>query len=128
MLVEMVMRHLKRRGLFLDKAENNKEAQELLTEANVNGSPYDLVIADLFGTRINGTKLFSWFKQQFPSVPMLVLSGYGTIDMTMKLLRPNMDSFCRKPFTPEDMIASIEEIEAKVNRQTHDEAEQGATV
>lgn len=112
----------------MGKAASNKEAQEVLTEANANGSPYDLVIADLFGTRVNGTKLFKWFKQQFPGVPMLVLSGYGTIDMTMKMLRPEMDSFCRKPFTPEDMIASLEEIDAKMQQCKHDESVQSATV
>lgn len=128
MLVEMLMRHLKRRGLFLGRAGNNEEAQEILTAANTNGSPYDLVIADLFGTRIKGAKLSSWFKQQFPRVPMLVLSGYGTLDMTMKLLRPEMDSFCRKPFTPEDMIASLEEIDAKMKLQKHDEVRQSTAV
>ena len=128
MLVEMIMRHLKRRGLFLSKAENNKEAQEILIEGNTNGSQFDVVIADLFGTRIQGTKLFNWFKREFPCVPMLVLSGYGTIDMTMKILRPEMDSFCRKPFTPEDMMASLEEIDAKMKLQKHDEARQSKAV
>ena len=128
MLVEMIMRHLKRRGLFLGNAACDKEAQKVLTEADANGSPYHLVIADLFGTRVNGAKLFRWFKKQFPGVPMLVLSGYGTIDMTMKMLRPEMDSFCRKPFTPEDMIASLEEIDAKMARCKDDEPSRDATV
>lgn len=117
MITDMLQRHLKRRGLYLEKAASDDEAKSVFKGTETK---YDLVIADLFGTRVNGLKFFNWFKKKYPDTPMLVLSGYGSLDMTMQILRPELDGYCRKPFTPQEMLASLEEINEKMkthNRQ-----------
>ena len=117
MLIDMVMRHLKRKGFLLERIEENSESRAGVTFHFKNGCPYDLIIADIFSAKVDGINFCSWFKNKYPHIPMLLLSGYGTLDMTMKMLRPELDSYCRKPFTPDDMMASLAEIEVKMQAQ-----------
>jgi len=109
---DMICRHLKRKGMSLARSMNNEEAQGMINEAGRAGNPYDLVIADIFTPRVDGISFFRWLVNNHSTLPVLILCGYGTLDVTLHLLRPKMDGFCRKPLTPEAVWSAVQKIKS----------------
>jgi two-component system chemotaxis response regulator CheY len=49
----------------------------------------------------------AYFRSQYPSVPVIVLSGTGTVDKASALFKQGVVEFLAKPVEPEKLIAAV---------------------
>lgn len=75
-----------------------------------SGIPVDAIISDIMMPRMSGVDLVKTVREMLPDIPVLFISGYaGNIhEGTKGLLMESGISFLAKPFTPAQMIQSIE--------------------
>ncbi len=82
--------------------------------------PIDLVISDLLMSEMNGIELLRNLKQLNPHVPVIIITGYGTLDDAIEAIHLGAEDFIKKPFDISDVIETIE----KTFRKIAEEADQ----
>ena len=73
-------------------AADGQEALEIIADSEV-----DLVIADLKMPRVSGQELLRRLVEQYPSVPVILLTGHGTIATAVTAMRDGAYDFLTKP-------------------------------
>jgi two-component system nitrogen regulation response regulator NtrX len=69
-----------------------------------------LVVLDIWlqGSRIDGLELLAMFKEIDPSLPVVVISGHGTIETAVSAIRKGAYDFVEKPFTADRLILVVQ--------------------
>jgi len=70
---------------------------------------YDLIILDLKMPKRSGIEVLRSIKSQWPDLPVIMLSGYGSIDTAIDATRLGALNFISKPFTPDELVGAAEE-------------------
>ncbi len=65
------------------------------------------IICDLAMPNVGGMKAIAYFRSQFPSVPVIVLSGTGTIEKASTLFKQGVVEYLCKPIEPDKLIAAV---------------------
>ena len=73
-------------------AENGQEALTLLSQDEV-----DLIVADLRMPKISGDELLKRVVETHPTVPVIILTGHGTIETAVQAMRDGAFDFLTKP-------------------------------
>src|SRR6056297_2094122 len=73
-------------------AENGKQGWNLVNEEQV-----DLVIADLKMPGLSGGELLKRISSSYPTVPVIILTGHGTIESAVEAMRNGAFDFVTKP-------------------------------
>jgi len=71
---------------------------------SIRREPPDLLILDYILPGQNGLKLAAELKQQYPDLPIVLLTGHGSEEIAVEALRSGIDDYIIKPFLPEIMI------------------------
>lgn len=117
--------HLKRMLTFLRKykdrfevipATDGQEAIEVLKR-----QPIALLVTDIQMPRIDGLSLLAHVNENYPELPCLVITAYGTPQVKSRLPKGLM-RFFPKPFKIEDLVDAIMEI---LNEGPADDAGRG---
>ena len=69
---------------------------------------FDVVLVDLKMPGMSGMEVLEILKREMPSVEVIVITGYASIDSAVKAGRLGVFHFLCKPFSPEDLIATVE--------------------
>lgn len=69
-----------------------------------------LVVLDIWlqGSRVDGLELLSMFKEIDPEMPVVVISGHGTIETAVAAIRKGAYDFVEKPFTAERLTLVVQ--------------------
>ncbi|WP_420264529.1 response regulator [Candidatus Magnetominusculus dajiuhuensis] len=65
----------------------------------------DLVITDLIMPGMDGFELLKLVRDRWPSLRVVVMTGYGTTEAANKSLELGADGFIKKPFLPEELLS-----------------------
>jgi DNA-binding NtrC family response regulator len=99
----IIVRILLDEGYFVHEAGDGLEALELIN----GGDPVmDVVVSDIVMPRLNGVELLQELSRSHPSLPMILISGYGTEELTQRRIVPPC-ALLNKPFPPERLIAEV---------------------
>jgi DNA-binding NtrC family response regulator len=71
---------------------------------------YDLVLLDLRMPGIDGIQFVETLRIWGESVPVLMISGYGTVDSAVRALHVGTDDFLTKPVEPDVLSARVAEL------------------
>jgi len=74
---------------------------------------YDLLVMDVKMPEKDGMYLLDairekWPLDEWPELPVLVMSGYPTPDTIQDLVKRGANEFISKPFTPDELLASVQ--------------------
>ena len=78
----------------------------------------DLLITDMKMPEMDGIELLTKVKCIIPSLPVIVITGYGDISMAVKALKVGASGFIEKPFERQSFLSAVEST-LKQNTQTH---------
>jgi two-component system nitrogen regulation response regulator NtrX len=69
-----------------------------------------LVVLDIWlqGSRMDGLELLATFKEIDPDMPVIVISGHGTIETAVAAIRKGAYDFVEKPFTADRLLLVVE--------------------
>lgn len=66
---------------------------------------FDLVITDLIMPGMDGFELLKQVRGRWPSLKVVVMTGYGTTEASDKSLELGADGVIKKPFLPEELLS-----------------------
>jgi FixJ family two-component response regulator len=86
----------------------------------------DLLITDVKMPEMDGIELLAKAKLMFPSLPVLIVTGYGDIPLTKRAFKLGASDFIQKPIE-RDSFLSVVKSTLKRNDQTHSPADKMLT-
>ena len=101
---------LRRKGYETAEAENGVQALELLEK----NSHFDLIISDVRMAKMGGLQLLSELKERFPAIPTIMLSVHTVPEWIDEAKQKGAVSYLSKPFTPDQLVAAVEQHLASV--------------
>lgn len=94
---------LTQHGFSIDDAEDGLSALAQIESSYHKGTPYNFVITDMVLPDINGLKLLEVIKSKYPTLPVIVITGYGTEVTADEVTARHGDGFLAKPFLADDL-------------------------
>jgi adenylate cyclase len=99
-------RVLKEDGYSVEVAANGEEA---ILKFQQEPGNYDIVICDLLMPGIDGIKTIEEINKLHQEVTKIILTGYGTLESSIKAIEAGIDGFLTKPFENKDLKWKIKE-------------------
>lgn len=96
-------------------ADDGIPALEIFRENQI-----DMVVSDLLMKDMDGIDLLRNLKQINPQVPVIIITGYGTLDDAIEAIHLGAEDFIKKPFDINEVIETID----KTFRKMAEEADQ----
>jgi len=90
---------LREEGHEVDAAAGAAEAGELLERRS-----YDLLLVDLRMPGLTGDRLVEVLRRRGERIPILMISGYGTVESAVDSLHVGADDFLTKPVDPDELV------------------------
>jgi two-component system nitrogen regulation response regulator NtrX len=122
---------LKDEGYSTQEAANARDARDMLA-----AQPPSLAILDIWmrDSDMDGLELLEWVKGIYPDLPVLMISGHGTIETAVQAIRNGAYDFIEKPFKEDRLLLMVEralqasrlarenaELRARVNEEVEPE-------
>jgi len=92
-------------GHHLRTASNGREALRCIEEKLP-----DLVISDIQMPEMDGVALLRAIRERFPDLPVVLMTGYATVNTAVAALRGRALDYLTKPIQLEELQASIERV------------------
>ena len=89
---------------------------------------YDLVLLDLRMPGIDGIQLVETLRVWGESVPVLMISGYGTVESAVRAMHLGTDDFLTKPVEPDVLSARVADLLERRPMTASDDAAVGGMV
>ncbi len=87
----------------VDTAADGEQALKMVQKSN-----YDLVITDLSLPKMNGTQVLSAVKRANPETPVILITGYATVDTAIEAMKLGAYDYIAKPFNIDRIELVIE--------------------
>ena len=114
-------RILQKTGCQITAVESGYEALRIL-----NQQRFDLVYLDIHLPEVDGLQILREMRQKEPKLPVILLTGYGSIQSAMEAIRLGATDYLLKPVDPGQLIRRTQEIlqEQAVERRKEEIREQ----
>jgi CheY-like chemotaxis protein len=100
-VVHSIRKSLSRKGFIVDEAFSGYAALRQVMQR-----PYDLVLLDMRMPDANGLDLLPRIKKQQPDVPVIVVTGFASIDTAVEAIQRGAADYLPKPFTPDEIASA----------------------
>ncbi|MGD9726792.1 MAG: sigma-54-dependent transcriptional regulator [Nitrospiraceae bacterium] len=90
---------LKPAGYDLVLASSGTDAVRLIQDQ----SPFDLIVTDLQLGAVSGMEVLEAAKQSMPDVPVLIITGYGTVKSAVEAMQKGAYDYISKPVDNEEL-------------------------
>ncbi|MCK6549517.1 sigma-54 dependent transcriptional regulator [Myxococcota bacterium] len=99
-----------RGDIRLEFASDGQEALE-----RVKSGEIDILITDIRMPVLSGDELLTTVKTSFPLIPVIIMTGYGSIEGAVDYLHRGADDYLTKPLTKEVFIHRLERVMERVS-------------
>jgi DNA-binding NtrC family response regulator len=89
-------------GYAVESAENGEAGLERIGE-----EPFDLVLLDLALPGRNGIEILGSIRERHISLPVIMITAYGTVGNVVDAIRAGAQNFIQKPWDNEKLLADI---------------------
>jgi len=97
-VVNSIRKTLARRAYKVEEAFSGKEALSMIAKGT-----YDLVLLDMRLPDANGLELISDIRKRKPSLRVVIVTGYASIDTAVEAIKLGASDYVAKPFTPNEL-------------------------
>ena len=107
-ILESCKRILEKEGFTVVLVTNVSDAIKNLEKSGI----FDLMIMDVKMPKMDGVHLLKkitekWPRDTWPTLPVLVMSGYPTSETIKTMIENGVKEFIPKPFTPDELLSSV---------------------
>ena len=95
---------LEERGLQIFKAEDGEKALALLRE----GVDADIILMDIGLPGLSGLDLQSALGQARRDIPIVFLTGYGSVPTSVRAMKGGAVDFLEKPFNDQQLLDCVQ--------------------
>lgn len=68
---------------------------------------YDLVLTDVRMPEVGGMRVLRDIKRFRPSLPVVIITGYATVQSAVQAMKLGATDYVEKPFTPEELVKVV---------------------
>jgi DNA-binding NtrC family response regulator len=104
-------------GHHVQGAKSAEEAIEFLDK-----EVYDVILTDVNLPEKTGLELIPFVYQHNPNVQILVMTGFGTIDVAVQAMKLGASDFLCKPIALNDLIGSIRVAVGRIEKETDEKS------
>lgn len=90
-------------GWDISIAENGRKAIEILNQKKV-----DLVLTDLKMPEMDGLTLTDLMREEYPDIPVVIMTGYPSVETAVSALRQKVADYIIKPFNINQLYKTVE--------------------
>lgn len=101
-ICELCCDSLSNAGYIVETTSNPKTAINKFSRKR-----FDLVLTDIRMPRINGLELVKMLKAVSPELPVVVMTGYPTVDTAVQAVNQGASNFVKKPFSIEELLSAV---------------------
>jgi two-component system chemotaxis response regulator CheY len=98
---------LSKAGYDVIEAEDGEVGVQTV-KSGENPLTLDAIICDLNMPKMSGMEAIPYFRSQFPSCPVIVLTGAGTVDRATTLFKQGVMEFLTKPIDKDKLLAAVQ--------------------
>lgn len=84
-------------------ADNGRQAMETLLD-----EPVDIILLDLKMPVMSGEEVLEETKTRYPGIPVIIITGHGTIDTAVECMKKGAYDFITKPFQMDQFLLTVE--------------------
>ncbi|MFH1655498.1 MAG: sigma-54 dependent transcriptional regulator [Candidatus Omnitrophota bacterium] len=92
-------------GYTVSNASNGKEALDLLKSYTAN-----IVISDIKMSKMSGLELLKRLKTDYPDIPVIMITGYGSIENAVEAIKQGAYDYITKPIIDSEIKIVIERL------------------
>jgi DNA-binding NtrC family response regulator len=100
--LDLLEQELAELGYAVEKAGSGKAALEALVATTA-----DLVLVDYQMPGMNGIEALGAIKKNYPALPVIIITAYGTIERAVEAIKCGADDFITKPFDPDHLAVVV---------------------
>jgi DNA-binding response OmpR family regulator len=116
---EFLARVLENAGYSVHRAANGREALR-----HLEAGPFDLLLTDIKMEHLDGIGLLTEARTRWPTLSVILLTGYATVQSAVAALRHGASNYLLKPVKNEEVLAAVAAaVEARAREQHRDRAE-----
>lgn len=93
-------------GYEVVEAEGGEQAIRILQEM-AGPLPVDVILSDVRMPQLNGAELIAYFRRQYPSIPVVALTGYPDVELAVSMMRQGVLDFLVKPVLQEELLTVV---------------------
>jgi two-component system chemotaxis response regulator CheY len=97
---------LTKAGFDVVEAEDGEKAIEKIRSGD-NPLMIDAVLCDIQMPKVNGIEAVAFFRQQFPAVPVIILTGHPQVKDATELMKQGVVDYLVKPISPEKLTEVV---------------------
>ncbi len=97
---------LKKAGYDVIEAEDGAQAIQTLNGGD-NPLLVDTILCDIRMPHINGVDAIKYFRHHYPSVPVVVLTGYPDVELAVSLMKMGIAAYLVKPVAKDPLLKVI---------------------
>ncbi len=109
-MLESLSQVLRNKGYLVATTRNGLEALEKLKEKYFN-----MAVADLKMPKMGGMELLEVMKERYPQTPVIMLTGYATINSAVDAMKKGAYDYLVKPFSPDKILLIADKIMEEEN-------------
>lgn len=94
---------LKAEGYEVVSAQDGSKVPDLII-----GETFDLMITDIRMTPIDGIELLKIAKEKKPSMPVIILTAYGSVETAIEAMKIGTFDYVTKPFKMDELLITIQ--------------------
>jgi len=98
-----LVKHLRRAGYVVESAANGREGVD-----RFGSGGFDAVVTDVRLPDISGLDIAALCTEIDPDVPVLVMTGYGSVESALEAMRRGARDYLQKPFEIADLLRVLE--------------------
>ena len=103
---QVVRMSLEKLGYYVVEAEDGQQAITLLQQGE-HPMVIDVIITDIRMPNINGVEAMDYFQREYPSIPLIVLTGFPDLDLAMQLMKRGVTDYLVKPVEREKLTTAV---------------------
>lgn len=111
---------LTKEGFQVVTSNSAEDAQKKLSKDH----NFSLVISDLKMPGMDGMELIPVIKEHHPHLPIIMVTGFGTLDTAIESVKSGAFDFIEKPFTRSKLLDSINKALVEIQPGTNEDDEQ----
>jgi DNA-binding NtrC family response regulator len=102
--------------IVLDSITKILKAENFAVEVSLSGrqglewatqKDYDIVLTDLRMPDIGGMRILRDVKRVKPAIPVVMITGFGTVKSAVQAMKLGAAEYLEKPFSPDELVKTI---------------------
>ncbi len=102
----VIRRRLEKAGSEVVEAADGEQGIQAM-QCGDNPLLTDIIICDIRMPNVNGVEAIEYFRTQFPSVPIIVVTGFPDMDFAVNLLKKGVVEYLVKPVESKELLEAV---------------------